>query len=95
MSTNKKQKVYLVVYDIQEAKRSRQIVKLLNSCGVRVQKSVFECLLTEKTLNNLIKNLRRNLAEQDSIRVYPLDNFAVNEKILLGAIMYSENVKNY
>lgn len=66
---------YIVAYDI-EADRARvRIAGILERCGVRVQKSVFECRLETKELNRLLRRLERELTAvggAGNIRVYRL-----------------------
>ena len=62
-----------VSYDVHSDRARRRIFKLLRLYGEHVQKSVFECDLTERTLCDL----RLRCAEEidpatDSVRFYPL-----------------------
>ncbi len=41
-------RIMLVVYDIADNKRRRELFKLMKSYGIRTQFSFFECLLSEK-----------------------------------------------
>ena len=63
---------YLVVYDIESNKRRSKVSALLESYGVRVQKSAFECHLDDQRLDALRKQLDRIAVEDDSIRIYYL-----------------------
>ncbi len=60
----------LVIYDVEETKVRNKVVKEIESYGVRVQKSAFECYLDDSGLNKLIDRIRRIIGEDDSIRVY-------------------------
>ena len=64
---------YLVCYDIVSDARRNKVAKILESYGLRVQKSVFECILDEKQYQSLSKYLMRlvNRAE-DQVRFYPM-----------------------
>jgi len=63
----------LVAYDITDDRRLRQVAKVTQEFGRRVQKSVFECDLDEGGL----QRLKQRLADQvdpslDSVRFYRL-----------------------
>ena len=64
---------YLVCYDIVSDTRRNKVSKLLESYGLRVQKSVFECVLDEEQYKKISKYLMRlvNKAE-DQVRFYPM-----------------------
>lgn len=61
----------LVSYDIVANRRRARIASELENFGVRVQKSVFECLLTDAQLRELQRRLDRRLrADEDRVRYY-------------------------
>jgi len=45
--------IYLAVYDITDEKRLQRVAKVMESYGLRVQKSVFEAALSDSDLRNL------------------------------------------
>ena len=47
------EQIYLIAYDITDEKRLARIAKLMESYGVRVQKSIFEAALSSAKLNEL------------------------------------------
>ena len=49
---------FLVAYDISSPKRLRKVAKLMELYGTRVQRSVFECQLSENMLLVLIYQLK-------------------------------------
>lgn len=64
---------YLVCYDIVSNTRRNKVSKLLEAYGLRVQKSVFECILDEKQYQALSKLLMRLVnKKEDQIRFYPM-----------------------
>ena len=68
-----KQSLVLIIYDITDNKRRRDMVKLLASYGIRVQKSAFECLLEPALVETLVKRAPRLILEdEDSLRIYDL-----------------------
>ncbi len=67
--------IVLAIYDIIENKRRNQMVKCLESYGVRVQKSAFEAFLTKKKYEKLVQEASALIdQEHDSLRVYLLAN---------------------
>jgi CRISPR-associated protein Cas2 len=75
----------LVTYDVATdsaagRRRLRRVAKVCEGFGQRVQKSVFECVISEGELARLMARLRREVSEQeDSLRIYrlrePRDDF--------------------
>ncbi|MEC4880429.1 MAG: CRISPR-associated endonuclease Cas2 [Scytonema sp. PMC 1070.18] len=64
---------YLVCYDIVSDTRRNKVSKLLETYGLRVQKSVFECVLDENQYQILSKYLVRLVNKnEDQIRFYPM-----------------------
>lgn len=65
----------------------RQVARVCQDYGQRVQNSVFECQLTEAqyvTVKHLIENIITN--EEDSVRFYHLGNKWRNRVETLGRI---------
>ncbi len=66
-------KHYVISYDITADKIRYRVDKLLKSHGIRVQKSVFECDLTEAELLKIQKRVRELIDyETDSVIFYYL-----------------------
>lgn len=65
---------YLVAYDIEDDRLRTRVASKLEGVGLRVQKSVFECLLAPPALDKLAGDLGRLMAgsEGADIRVYRL-----------------------
>lgn len=67
------QKFYVVSYDITDDKKRNNVCKALKNYGVRVQKSVFECILTDSQYFRMKEKLDKIIDyETDSIRYYRL-----------------------
>ena len=68
-----KKQFYVIAYDITDDRRRQQIVKTLEPLGVRINWSVFECMLTplqfEKVKEALIKIAGTS---KDRIVIYPI-----------------------
>lgn len=62
----------VICYDIPDNKRRNRVGKLLEGCGNRVQKSVFECDIKPERMKLLKARLAKIIKEEDSIRYYYL-----------------------
>ncbi len=81
----------LITYDVNTkseagAKRLQKIAKECKNYGVRVQNSVFECLINPTQLKTLQLNLEKIMdKEKDSIRYYNLGNEWKKRVVHVGA----------
>lgn len=76
---------YLICYDVVKDKRRNKVAKLLEGYGLRVQKSVFECVLTEKQYEMLTRKLNKYLnADEDQLRFYPMSGHTRRKVVILG-----------
>lgn len=72
-SINDEKKFFvLIIYDISDNKRRKKMVKLLESYGVRVQKSCFEAILRPKKYEKLLSSIKKIPNNTDSVRVYKI-----------------------
>lgn len=63
----------LIIYDIIDNKQRLAISKLLLGFGTRIQKSAFECLLTQKQYRKLLNALEKHIfSENDRLAVYKI-----------------------
>jgi CRISPR-associated protein Cas2 len=77
--------LYLVTYDIPDDKRRKKVSDLLEGYGVRVQYSVFECVLTKPQYDELRKRLKKRIKDgEDSIRFYPLSSHTLSQVEVWG-----------
>lgn len=70
---SKKKSFWVVAYDVSDNLRRSRVVKVIEKVGIRVNYSVFECMLTDKQLEKLqaeIANLM--LPSEDTVIFYPL-----------------------
>lgn len=65
---------HLISYDVREPRRLRQVAKLLEGYGTRVQYSVFRCRLDPLALEKLHWDLNRIMEPEDDLLVIPLCN---------------------
>ena len=76
---------YLVCYDIVLDRRRNKVAHLLEGYGMRVQKSVFECVLNPDQYNLLQRQLNRYIKpEEDQVRFYPLSPRYRNKVLVIG-----------
>lgn len=85
-------KLVLIIYDIIDNKRRSKMVKLLESYGVRVQKSAFEILINRTQYLEIIKGIKNIITNEDNVRIYRLNSS--NEVLLFGESysVYEEEV---
>ncbi len=63
---------WLILYDIRNGKRLRRIAKLMEQYGERVQKSVFEAMCGEITIQKMRRQAGEILQKEDSLIVIKL-----------------------
>ena len=64
---------YVVCYDIRDPRRLRRVANEMENFGFRVQKSIFECHLSDDNLKKLKRQVGRWIeAGEDQVRFYPL-----------------------
>ena len=71
----------IVSFDAEGRRRLRQVAKVCERYGVRVQKSVFECQGDDNTLQKLRFELLDEIDDRrDSLRIYHMGR-EINEKV--------------
>lgn len=76
---------YLICYDVVKDKRRNKVAKLLEGYGLRVQKSVFECMLTDNQYAMVNRKLNKYLdADEDQLRFYPMSGHTRRKVVILG-----------
>ncbi len=77
--------VYLICYDVVNNRRRNQIAKFLEGYGLRVQKSVFECMLSDAQYEFMKQHLQKLLnRKEDQLRFYPLSAHCRQKVEILG-----------
>lgn len=67
------QRVYLVTYDIADAKRLRQVHKLMRGYGEWLQYSIFQCRLDARDRAELVADLETLISHnQDHVLLFDL-----------------------
>ncbi|TVU54220.1 MAG: CRISPR-associated endonuclease Cas2 [Arthrospira sp. PLM2.Bin9] len=76
---------YLICYDIVEDSRRTKVSRLLTAYGVRVQKSVFELVLSPVQLQKLELRLGNIIDSNcDQLRFYPLSPQCRAKVVIVG-----------
>lgn len=87
--------VYLVCYDISDNRTRRYVEKALLSHGVRVQYSVFECMLTQHQLSRLRYSLQKKIdPETDALHYFHLCKHCKTKRFAQGS-GHTVNYKSY
>lgn len=85
----------VIVYDIEKNSKRSKVAKILEQYGNRVQKSVFECHLTDRESNELKKIfLGMSFDTSDSIRFYSLEADSLKKIEKIGGVDFNIN-KNF
>lgn len=75
----------LISYDIVHDRRRKKVMEFLKGFGSRVQYSVFECDLTAKQIEKVMREVRKLIdLDTDSVRCYLLDTVAVQRIQIIG-----------
>ncbi|WP_308549443.1 CRISPR-associated endonuclease Cas2 [uncultured Parabacteroides sp.] len=68
-----KKNFVIVAYDVADDRRRSHVVKLLEKVGVRINYSVFECMLTDSQFEKLQVNIGAKIdSREDRIVYYPI-----------------------
>lgn len=63
----------MICYDISEPKRLRKTAKVLESYGIRIQKSIFQLDIDADMLKNLVRDVLAVIDKKlDAFFIYPL-----------------------
>lgn len=78
---------YVTTYDIADDGRREDVATLLSGYGPRVQLSVFECDLPSRAEAAALQAKIRELIDpvEDQVRLYPLDERAARQAVIVGA----------
>lgn len=64
----------LVIYDVESTKNRNKVIRIIESYGIRVQKSAYECYITSGILKDIKKRISAVIDPQtDSVRIYRLN----------------------
>lgn len=58
---------WVIFYDIREQKRLNKVAKIMESFGIRVQKSVFEVIADIEVINKLRQKIKRVIKDEDYV----------------------------
>lgn len=75
----------VIAYDVEDDKKRRNVVKLLQPWGVRVNKSVFECFVSDVELKKIKAKLKKVVKKwEDVILFYPLCRDCIDKRDSFG-----------
>ena len=73
MKTRSKKRMIVIAYDVSDDRRRSHVVKLLERVGIRVNFSVFECMLTDRQYDTLRKDILECIStKEDTVVYYPI-----------------------
>jgi len=65
--------IYIIAYDISGNKRRREVSKLLEEQGIRMNRSVFECFMLPNTYKALMQAVNEKIdPKKDIVLYYPI-----------------------
>ena len=77
--------ITIVTYDITDPRRLQRFAKFLREYGLRSQKSVFECRLTESEIREIRSACRDRLdLATDAVRIYRVCSGCKARAVVLG-----------
>ena len=86
----------VVAYDVPDDRRRARLADALEDFGVRVQYSVFECLLEQEQVAALRKRVGAEInAQEDAVRIYRLCAECAGRVELLGLGEKTEDPEVY
>lgn len=74
--------MYVIAYDIFSTIRLQKVAKLMESYGIRVQNSIFECDISESDIKDLRQKLKEILSDEDLVYIYQLTSDEYKNKKL-------------
>ena len=86
----------MVAYDISDERRLRQIARICEDYGIRVQKSVFECDLEVERFEEMWERLLDEIdPDEDLIVAYPLCRSCAARAVCGGRMVRPGNILAY
>ena len=77
--------MHILVYDIANPKRLRDVAKICEKYLARVQKSVFEGEIGKAELHALQGDLDETIDQsEDSVFIYTVPKVAIKDKVIMG-----------
>jgi CRISPR-associated protein Cas2 len=71
--------LYVIAFDVPSDRTRRRVASLLEGCGIRVQRSVFEALLTDGEADGLARRIKAAISPQDDVRMYCVPTASVKK----------------
>lgn len=93
--TASKSEKWIVLYDIRDSKRLRKVAKIMESYGVRVQKSVFELLAPIDIIQRLRYRIQKVIQLEDYVLYINLCEEDWQKQIKYGSKATGYEEKNF
>jgi CRISPR-associated protein Cas2 len=65
-------RIWVIAYDVVDARRRRRVARLLEGEALRIQKSVFSTECSQDQLAAVVRRVRQELATADRLHAYPV-----------------------
>ncbi len=75
---------WLIIYDIRDVKRLRNVAKKMEGCGMRVQKSVFEVNAPLPVIKKLRSDVNKLIDEEDFVAYFNICERDWQKRIKFG-----------
>ncbi|MBF0960366.1 MAG: CRISPR-associated endonuclease Cas2 [Actinomyces sp.] len=86
--------IYIIAYDIADNKPRLRVAKTLESCGYRIQESVFQLRLGTATLARVRARLAALISEGDDVvHICPICLSCADHADILGAAIALDDVR--
>lgn len=87
---------YVISYDIRNDKTRNNVAKTLEDYGTRIQYSVFEFIMDETKLEELLQRLKKIIdIKEDSVRIYTICNACLKKTKIVGEGELTKDIDIY
>ena len=77
--------MHLIAYDITRNKTRNRVAELLEQYGTRINLSVFECMITHRQKQEIIRQISELInPKTDSVRIYFICSACYAKSIIIG-----------
>ena len=88
--------IVLVCYDISNPRRIRRKAKIIKEYGTRVQKSIFEVSLSQKSFLVMVRRIKKELnLDIDGVKFFPLCGECDKRNDIIGVGEYIDFSKEF
>ena len=81
----------IVAYDIADSKRLTRVAKIVSDYGVRVQKSIFEVMVSDRVFEEMKTRIKKVIVpEEDGVKYFPLCEKCAGTVEIIGQGMFTD-----